>query len=223
MTVMTISREIGSGGRYIAEKVAQTLEYRLVDKTTIGKVYSRYAGAEFGVEVGYVPDFWTRFDWPADERRERMVEALNRVVLALAHQDNMVILGRSGFAILAEFADVLHVRIQAPIQFRIKQVMERRKIASVAQAEALVRESDRVRAAFVEGFYGSRWDKTQAFNVVIDTSKVSEQLAVDWLVQAAKALPAQPRFGMRLVSTIQVDPILAAILAEELDSQVVRE
>jgi cytidylate kinase len=220
MTVVTISRETGSGGRYIAEQVAQSLGYRLLDKTIIGRIYGRYAGAEFGIEVGYVPDFWTRFEPPTDERRARMVDTLNHVVLALAHQDNVVILGRSSFAILAEFADVLHVRIQAPIQVRIKLVMERRKITTVAQAEALVRESDRVRAGFVEGFYGSQWDSVHSFNVVIDTSKISERLAIEWLVQAVKALPAQPRFSPRTVSTIQVDPILATILAEELNAQV---
>ncbi len=222
MAVVTISRETGSGGRYIAEQVAQRLGYRLVDKTIIGRIYSRYAGAEFGIEVGYVPDFWTRFS-PTDERRARMVDTLNRVVLALAHQDNVVILGRSSFAILADYADVLHVRIQAPVQVRIKLLMERRKIASVAQAEALVRESDRVRAGFVEGFYGSRWDSVHSFNVVLDTSKISEQLAIDWLVQAVKALPAQPRFSPRTVSTIQVDPILASILTEELNAQAARQ
>src|SRR5712692_3953016 len=180
MSVITISRETGSGGRHIAQQVAQALGYGLVDKNTIGRVYSSYAGGEFGIDIGYVPDFWTHFELPPDERRERMVNTLNHVILALAQQDNMVIVGRSSFAVLAEFADVLNVRIQAPLHIRIKRVMERRKIAGPDQAEALVRESDRVRTAFIEGFYGNRWNSSKSFDLVIDTGKISEELAVKW-------------------------------------------
>ena len=221
MSVITISRETGSGGSHIAEKVAHNLEYRLVNKNVIGRIYSRYCGGEFGMDIGYVPDFWTRFDAPTHERRQFMVDALNRVILALAHRDNMVIVGRSGFAILAGFADVLNVRIQAPLPLRIKQIMERRNIKAQAEAEALVRESDRVRAGFVEGFYGKRWDTSKAFDVVIDTSKVSEELATSWLTHAAKGLPVQAIPGARTVHSIQVEPGLMTIISEELNFQVV--
>jgi len=217
MSVMTISRETGSGGRYIAEKVAQTLGYRLVDKNAIGRIYGRYCGDEFGMDVGYIPDFWNRFDLPTDERRGFMVDALNRVILALAHHDNIVIVGRSGFAVLAQFADVLNVRIQAPLPIRIKRVMERRNISSPDQAEALVRESDRVRAAFVEEFYGKRWDTSKSFDVVIDTGKISEELATSWLAHAVKGLQAQSILGVRAVGTIQVEPGLPSIISEELN------
>src|SRR5262249_11746281 len=105
MAVMTISRETGSGGRYISGEDARALEYKLADKNTIGRIYARYGAGEFGLDVGYVPDLWTVFDTPIDDRRHFMVESLNRVILALAHQDNMVIIGRSGFAVLGKFAD----------------------------------------------------------------------------------------------------------------------
>src|SRR5271166_5899190 len=105
MSIITISRETGSQGRYIAEMAAQTLGYHLVDKNTIGRVFSAYNEAEFGT-VGYVPDLWTHFDAQVGEERELMVDALNRVILALAHFGNMVILGRSSFAVLVGFSDV---------------------------------------------------------------------------------------------------------------------
>ncbi len=219
MPVVTISRETGSGGRYIAEKVARALKYDLADKNTIGRVYGRYGRDEFGIDLGYVPEFWTRFDSPTDNERTLMINTLNHVILALAHRDNIVILGRSGFAVLADFADVLNVRIQAPLLIRIKRVMERRKITVPEQAEALVRESDRVRAGFIEGFYGRTWDRSSSFDVVVDTGKLSEEFVVNWLAQAVQALSRLPLHGTHTVNTIQVDPILAGIVTEELSFQ----
>ena len=216
MPVVTISRETGSGGRYIAEKVAHALKYDLADKNTIGRICGRYGRDEFGIDLGYMPDLWTRFDSPPDDQRVMMVDMLNDVIQALAHRDNIVIVGRSGFAVLAEFADVLNVRIQAPLSIRIKRVMERRRIPSLDQAEALVKQSDNVRAAFIEAFYGSPWDRSKPFDVVIDTSKISEELAIDWLVGAVSAWPLQPILGTHTVSTIWVDPILTTIVSEEL-------
>jgi cytidylate kinase len=219
MCVLTISRETGSGGRYIAENVSKALGYALVDKHTIGRICGQYGRNEFGWDVGYVPEFWSRFDSPSDDQRALMVYTLNQVILGLAHRDNIVILGRSSFAVLAGFADVLSVRIQAPLPVRIQRVMARRNIATPEQAEALVRESDRVRAAFIEGFYGSRWDTAKSFDAVIDTAKVSEELASTWLVQAVQDLHSRPLSGERTVSTILVDPLMVSILAEELSYQ----
>jgi len=216
MSVMTVSRETGSGGHYIAEKVAQILGFHVADKNVIGRVYSKYCLNEFGTDSGYIPDCWTYFDSPADERREFMVSTLNQVVQALAHQDNMVIIGRSGFAILAEFVEVLHVRIQAPIQVRIKRLMERRNITGSDQAEALVREGDRVRAAFIERFYGRRWDCSKSFDMVLDMGKISDEIAIDCLVMAIKGQQIQPHLSMRSLASIHVDPILTAVVAEEL-------
>ncbi len=218
MAVITISRETGSGGRYIAEKVAQALGYTLVDKNAIGRVYSKYATDEFGMDIGYVPDLWTRIESRESERRTLMVDMLNQVILALAHMDHTVILGRSSFAVLAGYADVLNVRIQAPLSVRIQRVTQRPNTPNLEQAEALVRQSDKARATFIEGFYGSRWDITKSFDLVIDTGKISRNLAADWLIEAVRGLRREPLPGTHTLDTIQVIPVLASIIAQELNS-----
>ena len=50
MTVITISREFGSGGDVLAEKVAHSLGYHLVDKAFVSAVLRQYGVAEFDVE-----------------------------------------------------------------------------------------------------------------------------------------------------------------------------
>lgn len=219
MSVITISRETGSGGRTIAEQVASILGYRLIDKTIIGEVYSKYVSLEFGLNIGYVPDFWNEFAKRTDDRRERMVSALNDVIQAFAHHDNMVILGRSSFAVLKDYADVLNVRIQASLPVRIQRVMERRHISSAEQAKTLILQSDHMRAAFIDQFYGSRWDCSMCFNLVLDTGKMNEGFATNWIVHAVAAMPHHARPGEPTVHSIQVVPSLAPLIAEALDGR----
>ncbi|MBE7555658.1 MAG: cytidylate kinase-like family protein [Anaerolineales bacterium] len=215
MAVITISRELGSAGSTIAERAARTLGYHFVDKRTIAEVLIQYGFVEFDKAYDSAPGFWARFD----SRRAEMVDLLDRVIQALARHGDVVILGRGSFAVLAGFADVLNVRIQAPLPVRIERVLEQPEITDPDQAEAILQESDRVRAAFVESFYGVRWDTATAFDVVIGTGKVSPDLAVTWLVEIVKALNERRADG-RTSRTIQVDPILAAAVCAVLECQV---
>ncbi len=119
MSVITISRELGSQGRQIAENTAQALGYHFMNKKAIGEVLEEYGLVEFREEYEIAPSFWDIFDAHRMERRSEMVSMLNKVILALAQHGNIVILGRCGFAVLRDFADVLNVRIQAPPEQRV--------------------------------------------------------------------------------------------------------
>jgi len=217
MPVITISREFASGGSGIAEKVAQTLGCHLVDKDTIGRVLSQYGLPEFEEEYDAAPpNFWARFDTQRMERREVMVSLLNQTTLALARHGNVVMLGRCGFVVLKDYLNVLNVRLQAPLASRIKRVMERENLTDSDRAEAMVREGDKVRASFVETFYGARWDAADAFDVVVDTDKVPADMAATWLAEAARALAARTASLAPITRSIEPDAILASAVSAEL-------
>jgi cytidylate kinase len=217
MAVMTISRELGSEGVTIAKKVAQELGYHFVDKDVIEKVLDQYGFVRFQKEYESGPGFWARFDG----LRTRMVEFSYRVIQSLARHGNVVIVGRGSFAVLQGFADVLNVRIQAPFPIRVRRVMEQQGIAEADKAEAFVKESDRVRTAFVESWYGIKWDTASAFDMMLDTGKVSPDMAAAWLVAALNALRERPVGGdQRTTNTIQVDYLLDNVISQTLDCQV---
>jgi len=152
MSAITISREIGSQGDEIAAQVALALGHHLVDRRFIGSILSQYGLVEFDQEYQTLPGFWQRFDAQREQRRDQMVAMLNQVIQAVARHGNVVIVGRSGYVVLAGFADVLHVRLQAPQAVRIARVAVSQGL-SAAQAEDAVQTSDLVRATFVEDFY----------------------------------------------------------------------
>ena len=215
MSVITISREFGSDGSYIAGKVAQALGYHLVDKKTMEDVLIQYGFVEFEKEYDAAHGFWTRFD----ARTVEMVKMLNRIIQAVARHGHVVILGRGSFAILSGYADVLNVRIQAPLPIRRARVMALQKIAKPEQAEAIIEEADRVRTTFIESYYGVRWDVASAFDVVIDTGKVAPDLAITWLADAARSMQARKTGEARTTSTLEVDQILASAVSAVLKCQ----
>lgn len=214
MAVITISRELGSEGGLIAETVARALGYHLADKNTLEKVLNEYGLMEFERMYDSIPGFWDRFDAHRMERRGVLIDMLNKAIKALAHHGNMVIVGRGGFAVLAGLADVLHVRVQAPLPLRIKRAIEDPLIAEPSRAELLAKENDRLQKAFVESVYGAQWDSVKGFDLVIDTGKIPPERASAWIVEAVKHLKVPDESGIRTAARLEVDRILAATVEE---------
>lgn len=215
MAVLTISRELGSKGAYLAKQVAQELGYHLVDKAIIEKVLNQYGFVQFEKAYESGAGFWSRYD----ALKPMMVQFLNEVIQAFAHHGNAVILGRGSFAVLEGLADVLNVRIKAPLPVRIRRVMKQQDITDPDKAAALIKESDKVRAAFVDSWYGVRWDTASHFDLVIDTCKVSPDLAVTWLIGAVRNLTQQPVGEQSSTHNIHVDPVLNSVIVKVLECE----
>ena len=208
MAVITVSREFGCGGSAIALLAAQRLGYHFVDKAFISQVLIKYGFDEFETEYETIPNFWSRFDI----RRAEMVQMLDRLMRALARCGQVVILGRGSFAVLGGYTDVLNVRIQAPLADRIARVMQRQQIPTPEMAEAVVLDNDRLRTSFLEAFYDIHWDMASAFDLVVNTGKVTQEAAVNWVVETAEALPQNRSSQALTTDSIQVDPQLAEIV-----------
>lgn len=219
MAVITISREIYSEGSYIGEKVAEALGYHFVDKSTIEKVFAEHSIVQFKEVYESVPGFWARFD----DMRTTTIRFLKQAILALARHGEMVIVGRGAFAVLGGFADVLNVRVQAPFPVRVRRAMEKEKITESDRAEALLKEGDEMRDAFVKSFYDIRWEDAaaaSAFDLVIDTGKVPPDLAVTWLVEALKVLKQRETHDQPTTDAIEINADLASTVSEVLGCQV---
>ena len=216
MSVLTISRDFGSGGDYIAEKVAKILGYHFVDKEFFTTVLSEYGLVEFDREYDVLPGFWEKLlDAQRYNRRDEVVHMLNRVIQAVAQHGNVVILGRSGFEVLGEFADTVNVRLQAPIPVRINRVMAELKIP-FEQAEEVVKENDKVHMAFAEEYYRIPWDAVHAFDLVINTGKISRDLATTWLVDSVNALGVTLGTDKPAISSLEIDAILKTSVSDAL-------
>ena len=215
MSVITISRDFGSEGDYVAEKSARALGYHLVDKEFFSTVLRQYGLVDFEREYDDLPSFFERLDPHRYPDRDEAVDMFNRVVRAVAQHGNAVILGRSGFELLQGYSGIVHVRLQAPVHVRITRVMAEMKIP-FEQAEEVVKGKDRVHAAFVEEYYSIPWDAVHAFDLVVNTGKISPDLATTWLVAAVRALSVIPEPDKPTTSSIEVDITLRTVVSDAL-------
>lgn len=201
MSVITISREVGSGGDSIAQELAKALNYRLVDKAMLEKILKQFGFVQFAQDYEAAASYWDRMDGS----RLDMVTTMNRVLQATASLGNVIMLGRGSFAVLGEYSNVLNVRLQAPFAARVERIMAERKLTDLATAEKIVKESDQVRASFIQSWYGLRWDVASYFNLVIDTSIVSDDTAVEWILRAREGAEKSTAEYKRSLGSLVVD------------------
>jgi cytidylate kinase len=216
MSVVTISNELGSQGSLIGEIAARTLGYHLADQATLETMLKDYGLVDFHEEYRSIPGFWDRFDAEKQERRETFLRMLNQSLQALAHHGNIVIVGRGGFAVLAGLADVINVRIQAPLALRIQRAEEQPSLADPNPPEGVVKEYDQLQKDFVEKVYGVPWDDSKAFDLVIDTGKIAPDLAGSLVAQAAQALHVPDSKKVLTAADLEVDSVMAATVLDVL-------
>ncbi|NTW00877.1 MAG: cytidylate kinase-like family protein [Oscillochloris sp.] len=211
MAVITISNELGSGGRDIAHQVAKTLGYAYVDKRTTDEILRQYGLTKFDDLYNSAPSFLDLIN--ADNLL--LVSMANEILEAVAKRGNIVILGRSGFVVLGNYADVLHVRIQAPFLRRVQRVMAREGFVDLQVAEERVREDDSLHRKYVQRFYNKQWDEPSNFNLNLDTGSLSNDIAEQQIVEAAKALEQKVLEAQAITTaTITVEPVLANAIAK---------
>ena len=207
MAVITISRESGSGGGHIAQLLAKTLGYHLVSDRVLRALLEQYGMADFDEVYDAAPGLSARF---VDRRRD-ITDMLNRVLWAVAQHGDAVILGRGGYAVLREVADVLNVRVQAPLSIRGHRIVERGEAGDIDAAQERAKDRDKRRATFLKLSYGLPWDATHDFDLVVDTAKLSAESACALIARAALSM-RKPDARERIATELEVDPVLANAL-----------
>lgn len=207
MPVITISREYGSGGVEVAERLCEVLGYSYFDKNLMAQV-----AAEMGVSEEEVVDFSEDtyrmrnfLERLFGRRRMRSegsaggpsqsslrvetlseAEGINLVrdtILGAYDRDNVVIVGRGGQAILREKPGVLHVRLNAPLGARALRVKEREEI-SLAEATELTKNKDQAAIAYLERFFEIDWDNPMLYHIVLNTGKWELSSTAEILIAA---------------------------------------
>lgn len=210
MAVITISREYYALQSTTAKKIADQLGYHFVTKDTLENVLRQYGKVHLQ-ELYDAPNFWAS----ADPSNIELISLLNQTIQGFAKQGNVLILGRGGYLLLQGFADVLNIRIKAPFDVRVQALMVREGTEKDT-AEAAVRQNDIVRAGFVKDFYEQDFHSTRAFRLMLDTGIITPDTAVEWIIQAARALEAQSFKNTKITQDIELDPVLERTIQQVL-------
>ena len=189
MHAVTISREYGSGGGEIAARLAQQLEWQLVDHQIVAEAARELETHESVVQAHdeHVAGVLSRlFGWPfptTSQDTQAYHEKLHHLVESAANAGHVVIVGRGGQVLLANRRDVLHVRVVAPLELRVAYVVNREGLDTDA-ARRRVQEKDRARARYAQTQFHSQSDDPHLYDLVINTAILDLDSVVDQICLA---------------------------------------
>lgn len=175
MAIITISREMGSGGIPIVHQVAEELGYTLVDGDAIKDVAAEYGLTDENLQQ--VDEKPPAFVEQLDRQIELNMSRIQLIVLEAALKGNVVIYGRGGQDLLPGINNVFRVRVIAPFEERVERWAEREWI-DPDLARSLVRKSDQQRAGFIKYYFDRNWSNPIEYDLVINTARLSNETAV---------------------------------------------
>ena len=197
--VITINRELGSGGRTIGRKLAERLGVKYYDKALVKELTKKFDLSVEELEEVKSSKFnwWNEFiqnymlNYRVEERfnventvatTENLFRVESQFLQKLAEDESCVIAGRSGFYIFRDHPNAFKVLIQSPMPCRIKRVMERQGL-SEAEAKKAIDKVDKGRERYTQEFSGtSRYD-TRNYDLVLNVGQLSEDAAVDIIME----------------------------------------
>ncbi len=192
--VITINRELGSGGRTVGRLLAQKLSVRYYDKAVIEGLMQHFGISEKVVEKEKArpKSWWSSFcdliSSPPAILKEDFPDLLvttdalfsveSDILREIAGEESCVIAGRSAFFILDDHPNKLSIFIKASMPHRLERVMRKQGL-SEEEAKKAIDEVDQRRENYTKRFSGkSRYD-VDNYDLVLTMDALSEEDAVE--------------------------------------------
>lgn len=209
--VVTLSASFGAGGSVVGPQVAEQLGLQFLDRAIpvavaealavpmadviahderrtsgFGRLFASLARAAAlpDTEFGTVPAA-ARASL-GDQPEQAFRDQTERVLRQIADTEGGVILGRAGAIVLRDQPDALHVRLDGPLELRVRRAVGLEGIDE-AQARKLAAETDRAREAYVKHFYKCDARDARHYHLVLDSTALELDTCAELIVAAARA------------------------------------
>ena len=206
--VITINRELGSGGRTVGEKLARKLGVPFYDKALIKALMEEYHLTVEEIEhlKGQKDSWWKDFQrhvlpfydtariqyYYTNSNLEpelltsgEIFKTETRIVEEIAKEESCIIAGRSGFYIFRKHPNHLSILIQAPMENRIKRICGKQNI-SEKEALETINKVDKMREDYINTYTDtSRYD-ARNYDLVFNMADHTEDEIVDLILQYIK-------------------------------------
>ena len=191
--IITISREFGSGGRFIGEEVAKELGIKYYDKEIIGQIGKESGmapeyikeNAELSPKKGIFAYAFTGRDITGKSVEDMVYEAQRKVILDLAEKGNCVIVGRCADYILEDRDDVLNVFVHAGKDYRAKRIVLLYGETDKPPAKRLA-EKDKKRALNYRHYTGREWGNVHNYDLSLDSGRLTPEGCVEIITRVVQ-------------------------------------
>jgi cytidylate kinase len=202
--VITINRELGSGGRSVGRLLAEKLDVPFYDKAVIkalqekynltteeierlkGRKHSWWADVEriLKIDSGMSMNYYLpqKDDAPDLLTTDEMFKTETQILQDLAAEKSCVVAGRSGFHVFRDHPNHLSILIQASMDCRMERVARKQNMTA-DEARKIIERVDKMRENYVKKYTGtSRYD-TRNYQLVITADGKTEEQIADIIMQ----------------------------------------
>ena len=191
--IITISREFGSGGRFIGEEVAKKLGIAYYDKKMIGQIAeqaglsSEYVreNAELSPKKGWFAYAFSGRDITGKSVEDMVYEAQRKVIMEIAEKENCVITGRNADFILKDRQDVLNVFIHGSIPEKVRRICSLYNVTEV-DAIKMINDIDKRRRTNYNFYTEQKWGMAENYTMSLNSSVLGYDLCQKIIIDCAK-------------------------------------
>jgi cytidylate kinase len=203
--IITISRQLGSGGAYVGQQIAKNMNAFFADREIINKAAKQLKTLEENLESRDEKrlSFWHSFLKSTSQAQgvymapvspileftdEELFAVESDIIKNIANEGPAVIIGRCGFDVLRQYPNHVSIFMHANKEFRTNRTQMTYNLLH-AEAEKMIEKSDKERSAYCKTFTGKEWTDALNYDISIDTSKLGIDKTIGFIQNYLKLTP----------------------------------
>ncbi len=196
--IITIGREHGSNGHLIASGLAEELGYRCLSKEIVDKaaedssfnkaILASYDEKRISPYISASPHYMGMGE--GFRLSTQIAAAQFDAIRSLAEAGNCIFVGRCADYVLRNREDLFRVFISAPVEFRVRTMMERKGL-SEEQAKKLIRQVDKDRSSYYKYYTDQIWGEIENYDLCINSARVGVDAAVKAIAGVVRSLSGE--------------------------------
>ena len=191
--IITISREFGSGGRFIGEEVARKLGIAYYDKNIISQIAEKSGlspeyiqeNTELSPKKGLFAYALAGRDITGKSVEDMVYEAQRKVILDLAKKEPCVIIGRNADYILKDRDDVLNVFIHGNMPEKIQRITDLYNVEK-QKAVKMMEDTDKRRKTNYNFYTDQNWGKASNYTLCLNSSQLGYDRCEKIIMECSK-------------------------------------
>ena len=191
--IITISREFGSGGRFIGKEVAKQLGIKYYDKDIIAQIAEQSGfsaeyieeKAELSLKKGLLAYAFAGRDITGKSVEDMVYEAQRKVILEIAEKESCVIIGRNADFILKDKDNVLNVFIHGDMPEKVARICKLHNVTE-EEAEKMMADIDKRRMTNYRFYTDQKWGMAKNYTLSLNSSELGYDLCEKIIMDCKK-------------------------------------
>lgn len=194
--IITIGRQLGSGGSSIGKEIADHFEFHYIDKEVLVKASEKLKIPQENLEWIEEKNFsilgsllqtsvyelpYISEEWYMPTGRQ-LYETQSQIMKKAAKESPCVIVGRCGAYLFRNHPKHISIFLHADVEHRIERLKDRLDFSG-DKAKKIIEKADKERAKYYNTYTGKKWLDLTGYNLCIDSGLLDDKQLKDVIVK----------------------------------------